>query len=330
VAPGLQLLKSEARAFKSNAFAVATKKSYNTHLMTYLRFCFFYDLIPVPASQETITCYVAHLARSLKPVSVNIYLNIIRIMHEEAGFPNPMFENYELSMVKRGLLRARGSPPVQKAPMTVAILISLHKGVNFAMCSERAFWCALLLGFFGFLRKSSLIPSSPSVPLNKRLNRADVIDLQLDSFSLVCAHSKSNQFGQRTHVIPYAACSDKRLCPVLCLLSHLGASPLQAHVPLFNYCVRGRDTFYSHSAFVARLKAGVAQCGLDPKEISCHSLRRGGATLSFQSGLSAEHIKKRGDWRSDCYQRYLVIDPESSMEVARTLSRTAAGMSTLL
>lgn len=330
MAPGLELLKSEARAFKSNAFAVATKKSYNTHLMTFIRFCLFYDLTPVPASQETITCYVAHLARSLKPVSVNIYLNIIRIMHEEAGFPNPLFENYELRMIKRGLLRERGSPPVQKAPMTVAILISLYKNVNFDLCSERAFWCALLLGFFGFLRKSSLIPSSTAVPLNKRLNRADVIDLKLDSFSLVCAHSKTNQFGQRTHVIPYATCSDRRLCPVYALLSHLGASPLQSHVPLFNYCVRSRDTFYSHAAFVARLKAGVKQCGLDPSQVSCHSLRRGGATLSFQSGLSAEHIKMRGDWRSSCYQQYLVISPESSMSVARTLSKTAAGMSLTL
>jgi integrase len=330
VAPGLQTLRCEARAFKSNAFAQATKKSYKSHLMTYLRFCFFYDLVPIPASQETLACYVAHLARTLKPVSVNIYLNIIRLMHVEAGFPNPLFENYELAMIKRGLLRARGEPPVQKAPLTVEILISLHKTVDFSLCSDRAFWCAMLIGFFGFLRKSSLIPASASVPLNKRLNRADVSDLKLDSFSLVCSHSKTNQFGQRTHVIPYAACADKRLCPVYTLLSHLGASPLQAHAPLFNFCVRGREVFYSHAAFVERLKAGVKRCGLDPSTISCHSLRRGGATLSFQCGLSSEHIKMRGDWRSECYQKYVVISPESSLEVARTLSLAASGMSAKL
>jgi hypothetical protein len=330
VAPGLEQLRSEACAFKSNAFATATKKSYQTHLMTYLRFCFFYGLSPIPASQETINCYVAHLARTLKPSSITVYLNIIRILHEEAGVVNPMASNYELSMIKRGLLRARGGPPKQKAPMTIEILIRLHKTVDFSLCSEKAFWCALVIGFFGFLRKSSLIPSSAAVPLSKRLNRADVAMLCLDSFSLVCAHSKTNQFGQRTHVIPFASCSDKRLCPVHALLSHLGASPLQAHSPLFNFCVRGRETFLSHASFVGRLKAGIKRCGLDPTEISCHSLRRGGATLSFQCGMSAEQIKLRGDWRSDCYQQYLVISPESGLRVARELSVFAAERALLL
>jgi hypothetical protein len=187
-----------------------------------------------------------------------------------------------------------------------------------------------VLGFFGFLRKSSLLPVSSSVALNKRLNRADVVELSLDSFLLVCSHSKTNQFGQRTHVIPFALCPDKRLCPVLALLCHTGASPLQPHSPLFNYCVKGRESFLSHSVFVARLKLAVKACGLDPGEISCHSLRRGGATLSFQCGMTADQIKMRGDWRSECYQKYLVISPELNLTVARTLSAFAADKAKLL
>ena len=110
----------------------------------------FYGREPIPASQDTLKCYVAHLARTLLPTSVNVYLNIIRILHEEAGLVNPLSANYELAMVKRGLLRARGVPPKQKAPMTVEILLSLYKTVDFSLSSEKAFWCALLVGFFGF------------------------------------------------------------------------------------------------------------------------------------------------------------------------------------
>jgi hypothetical protein len=117
---------------------------------------------------------------------------------------------------------------------------------------------------------------------------------------------------------------------VLALLSHLGASPLEGHVPLFNYCVRGRGTFYSHPAFVARLKHGIKVCGMDPSDVSCHSLRRGGATLSFQCGITADQIKMRGDWSSDCYQKYLVISPEANLLVAHTLTSFAAGKSALL
>jgi hypothetical protein len=69
---------SEAKAFKSKALAESTKKSYRTHLMTYARFCYFYGLEPIPASRDTLVCYVAHLARTMQPSSINIYLNIIR------------------------------------------------------------------------------------------------------------------------------------------------------------------------------------------------------------------------------------------------------------
>jgi hypothetical protein len=82
--------------------------------MTFLRFCIFYDLDPVPAAQNTLACYVAHLARTMSPVSVSIYMNIIRILHEEAGLANPLSDNYEVTMIKRGLLRVKGAPPQPK------------------------------------------------------------------------------------------------------------------------------------------------------------------------------------------------------------------------
>ena len=80
----------------------------------------------------------------------------------------------------------------------------------------------MLLGFFGFLRKSSLIPANADVSIAKRLCRSDVRDLSLTSFVLVCRYSKSNQFGQHVHSIPFSVCADKRLCPVLALMCHLG------------------------------------------------------------------------------------------------------------
>jgi hypothetical protein len=171
---GLLALREEARLLKSRAFADSTKASYRTHLLTYLRFCIHYGVEPVPATQNTIICYTAHLARSLAPVSVNIYMNIVRILHEEAGLQNPLALNYEFNMVKRGLRRVKGVPPRQKAPITIPILIKLHGDVDFCLNSEKAFWCAILIGFFGFLRKSSLFPLSVATESGKRLNRGDV------------------------------------------------------------------------------------------------------------------------------------------------------------
>jgi hypothetical protein len=275
-------------------------------------------------------CYVAHLSRTLAPVSVGIYLNVVRILHEECGFVNPLKDNYELMLIKRGLKRVKGCPVKQKAPITVDLLIKMFVFVDISIPSEKAFWCAMLVGFYGFLRKSSLVPESVHTPSDKRLNRSDVSLLCLDSFVLTCRHSKTIQYGQRVHVIPYSACVDKRICPVFALLSHVGASVLAAGAPLFDYVQAGVATSFTHASLVVRLKLGIEQCGLDPKQVSCHSLRRGGALLAFASHLSADSIKQRGDWASNCYRKYLVVSQNDSFESARVLSASAAARASLL
>ena len=74
------------------------------------------------------------------------------------------------------------------------------------------------------------------------------------------------------------------------------------------------------------LKKGIKRSGRDPSVISCHSLRRGGATLSFACGLSSEEIKMRGDWASDAYRQYIVVSPVASLNMARVLAEGAAGL----
>ena len=100
----LQLI-NDATAFKRSAFAESTKVAYKCHRDCYVRFCLYFDRIPLPADQLTLKTYVAFLARSIKSTSINGYLNIVRIMHLEAGFPNPLVDNYELRMLKRGIAR---------------------------------------------------------------------------------------------------------------------------------------------------------------------------------------------------------------------------------
>ena len=141
---------------------------------------------------------------------------------------------------------------------------------------------------------------------------------------LTCRHSKSNQFGQRLHVIPYASCPDHRLCPVRAVYTHLTNSILHQDSPLFNFTEYGRQKFLSHSFFVKQLKRGIQQISRDPTLISAHSLRRGGATLSFMCNIPAEQIKSRGDWASNCYQWYIDVSPEDNLNVARALSIAAA------
>ena len=57
--------------------------------------------------------------------------------------------------------------------------------------------------------------------------------------------------------------------------------------------------------------AGLAHRGRTP-----HSLRRGGATFSYQSGVLIAHIKTHGTWVSSVVDNYLLGQPLFDTPVA--------------
>jgi hypothetical protein len=310
----------EVQSFKKNAFALATQKTYKSQLSSFLQFCLEFKCSPLPVSQSTLLCYTAYLARRLLPTSIPNYLNVIRLLHLESGYPNPLEGNFELCLLKKGINRRLGVPPKQKLPLTVSILRRLHVFLSLDKPSDLAFWAACVIGFLGFMRKSTLLPLNAKVELEKILLRDDISGLDLSSFVLTVRRSKVIQFGQRVHTIPFALSPDSVLCPVRSLLSHFGASPLGGRRPLFNYMEKGREVWFSQSAFVVRLSALLRVAGYKASEYSAHSLRRGGASMAFDLGLSPLQIKMRGDWSSDAFERYVHISSSSAMVVAQSLS----------
>jgi hypothetical protein len=325
VGDDLSLLKAEAKSFKRSAFAASTQKTYRSQLRKYLQFCVDYDCLPIPVSQPTLICYVAYLARHLSASSIPQYLNVVRILHEEAGLGNPLSDNFELAMLKRGIRREKGVPPVQKFPISVGILRKIHALIDLSHPGDLAFWAAALVAFFAFMRKSTLLPESAAFVATKTLLREDVSDLCIDSFLLKVKHSKVIQFGQKVLCLPFVCCSEAALCPVRALLSHFGASPLGVGSSLFSYSLGGREVVLTQRIFVSKLRALLIKVGIDPSVYSAHSFRRGGASYAFQLGLSPLQIKLRGNWASEAYERYVFISSGATFAVARALAGGVSG-----
>jgi hypothetical protein len=293
----------------------------------YLRYCLYFGRPSVPASKETIVLYMVFLARSLSPASIPGYMNVVRLMHLEAGVDNPL-NDWQLNIVRRGILRQLGRPPRQKLPITPAILLQLLSCLDMHRGLHMAFWCACLVGFFAFFRKSTLLPkSTASTDAHKALCLKDV-QLSPDghSMQLTVRHSKTIQFGQRTLVIPFHQVSGSPLCPVramsklLANMIGLGPSPAQ---PLFSYYdSTGRLRCLTHTGFVGLLKTVLAKCGLSPSNYSGHSLRRGGCSYAFSLGISPLLIKLRGDWRSNAYERYVTLSADQHAAISTVISKS--------
>jgi hypothetical protein len=124
---------------------VATQKTYRSQIRRYLPFCLDYDLCPLPALNETVICYDVYLSRHISANSILNYLNVIRLLHLEAGLPNLLEQNNQLNMVKRGICREKGVAPVQKAPITLGILRSIYGVLDLTKPSDLAFMAASLV-----------------------------------------------------------------------------------------------------------------------------------------------------------------------------------------
>jgi hypothetical protein len=320
VGGGFEELWREAIAYKRSAFAMSTRKTYRSQLRMYLQFCLEFECKPLPISQRTLIAYTAYLARKLSSNSVPGYLNVLRILHLEAGFENPLEDNYELNLVKKGIKREKGVAPVQKKPITLSTLRLMYEVLDLSKPADLSFWAVCLVSFFGFLRKSTVLPGADSRLNDHILLREDVLELCLESFVLRVKHSKVIQFGERIHCIPYVLTPEFCLCPVRALMAHFGASPLGLRRPLFNYMLAGRETRLDQSAFVKRLKGCLKSAGLGSFGYSAHSFRRGGASYAFEMGVSPLQIKMRGDWSSDAFEKYVFISSGATRRVAESLA----------
>ena len=310
--------------YKCHALADTTKCTYRSQINSFLWFCIYFGRSHLPADQLTLKCYVTFLSRSLNPSSIGGYLNVIRILHLNAGLPNPLDSNWEISMIRRGIARRMGRPACQKLPITIELLGKIYHFLDMKDMRDLSFWAASLICFYGLLRKNTLLPPSSSSVSPAFLVRSDVVSVAADSFLLRIRQTKTIQFGQRILVLPFVQCANSAFCPVSFLLRHLIASPLPGSRPLFNYLSGSVEKFWTHESFVAFLKLCLHRAGFPADAYSGHSFRRGGCTACFQAGLSITDIKLRGDWRSNAFEKYLYVSASSIYNCAKVLSEFAA------
>lgn len=290
--------------YRGAAFSANTKKTYQSHLNSYLAFCEQMNIAPVPVSDVTVAKYAAYLARRLKPSSIKQYLNIIRLLHLECNLENPCADSWYLQSTLRGIEKVKGTEVVRKQPATPTLLFQIKDKLDFAKTVDCVFWAACLIMFFGLLRKSNLFGTdSGGFHPDKHLTR-DCICVADDqrALTVLIKWSKTNQSRERVLTIRLPLLTDHPLCPVTAVLKMFHAvGPADPRAQAFPM---------TGAAFNRKLRSLTANSGL-----SSHSFRRGGATFALGSAsIPSELVKSWGDWRSVCYLVYLDQMPQAVMD----------------
>ena len=268
-------LDGDLTYYRSLTYSDNTKRTYQSHLRSYLGFCALMRYPPVPVSHLTICRYAAFLAKRLSVASIKKYINIIRILHLEAGLPNPLKETWFLDTVIRGIGRHKGLGTRRKLPINPHILLKIRSLLDLSSSVDAVFWAACLLAFFGFLRKSNLFPpSAAKFDPSKHLLRDD-FTLFNWGIMLTIRWSKTIQFGERILRAPIPWLPNHPLCPVQALLGAFsltqGAPPTG---PAFVIIKEGRVSPFPPSKFVSMLRTHLSSLGFQANLFSGHSFRR--------------------------------------------------------
>jgi hypothetical protein len=211
----------------------------------------------------------------------------------------------------RGAKRQLGLRVRRMRPISPFMLESMARTIDVADGEDVAGWALCLTAWWGMLRKSSLLPSSAKGPA---LMRRD--NLRRDPRGLVLRFStnKTIQFREREHLVLLPELSRRRLlCPVRAMERPLRVNGVCGVAALWSIRqARGRRLVAGRflDEFIRRK---LAAAGLASKDVSAHSLRRGGATWAALLGVAVTGIKQIGDWRSEAVQCYLPRFAQSSL-----------------
>ena len=296
---------------------------------SYLLFTLAFQLPICPIDPHSLQLYAQFLSRSMSVDSIRNNLSAVKKLHLFRGSDISAFEHISTTDTLRGLQRLHGRPPNKKLPITPELLLRIHSVLDLTDTKHLALWCAFLIAFFTFSRRSNLTsPSFHDFDPSTHLCRAD-ISIRASFLVVRQRCSKTNQFHQRVLELPVAAIPYSPLCPDVQAYSTLVSRvPAPPSAPAFTFRTK-RPHFLTHSCLVAGLRSALQRAGFDPKSYSGHSFRRGGASWAFSSDVPAELIKLHGDWKSSAYLEYLEFSFEQKLSVTRTMSSRLCNSSSM-
>lgn len=283
-----------------------------------MEFCHLMGYAPVPVSDKVVCQYAAYLACRLKYHSVKQYMNIIRILHKEAGFPNPLDNNWVLETTLRGIAKFKGKVVKRKLPITPQLLLAIRGQLNLTIVEDKVFWAVCLVLFFGFFRKSNVLaPSMGKFVPDKHLTRNHVLvhpEGIINGLLIKVNWSKTIQHKERALLCPIPCLPNHPLCPTAACVSAFQATPCAPSTgPAFQLVDGQGYKPLLYNKFMSKLRNTLVSLNVNPQEYAGHSFRRGSASWALLQGIPGETIKILGDWKSQAYLSYLSVSLEAKV-----------------
>lgn len=156
------------------------------------------------------------LSRTLSPSNISNYLNIVRLIHLQYGYPNPLdnaLVKFQYSLHICGIKRSSDKATTRpKLPIMPTVLKDIRRQLTLTNSFDETFWVACLVAFYSFFRKANLLPPSrDKFDEHSHLRRSD---LHLFSWGVVMVVQwKKNYSIQAANIVDPVA-EGKRIVPL--------------------------------------------------------------------------------------------------------------------
>jgi site-specific recombinase XerD len=283
----------QAREFARRAKSESTVRCYKTDWSDFNSWCEAHNVASLPATPETVACYISDLTADHKASTIQRRLSAISQVHQVKGHESPT-KNEIVRSVMKGIRRTLGTAPNEKAPLLAAEVREMVAALPDSARGKRD-RALLLLGFAGAFRRSELVG----------LNVGDV-EFTDEGVVVHLRRSKTDQEGQGRKIgIPQLPHSDA--CPVRALRAWLDATGID-NGPLFRpVAVGGRvqaDRLSDRA--VALVVKRSLPAGREAGRFAGHSLRAGFVTSAACGGASVKAIMRQTGHRSlETVMRYM-------------------------
>ena len=271
----------------------------------------------LPASPQNLCLFMELMSNSSGYRHCKNVLSGVKFLHGATGHDFPG-NDFHLETTMQGLKRRLAGTPKQVLPVDPVLLRRMYQFVDIRKPVDLAAWCGFLLAFYCLFRKANLCPKESTDSPSVVLKRSDIkVDEALQTVMVYVNFSKTNQYMQKSHVIPIPRNTD----PALDLYSHIkllySKVKTSPESPALSF---SKSNFINHRTFTEKLKLLIKKAGLDPSLYSGHSFRRGVASYLYSLGGTTLMVQVLGEWSSQIYTRYLSLSVEDRLEAQQLIA----------
>jgi len=333
-----------ASLLMSQGLATGTTRAYDSGCNHWFEFCRLFNLAPLVKSSKDGDQIVfefigwLRLKKKLAARTIGVVKSAVRMLHVMNGYPNPFSDNERVRLMMKSCVKEEGAHSNQKIPVTMSMLSNIIGDLDLCTWNDLVLATGLMLGYVFLMRSGELFRGAATPDAAKCLRvknvrftkdgevllgrrRKEATDLMI-----TFASSKTDQVGNGTSIS--IKITNHRLCPGRLIQRMFALNPALAKNPEAFLLTVDDGKVLHRTKVMEVLELYGALMGLPPGSFGVISLRAGGASSLWAAGYTAEDIKIRGRWRSECWRIYVWGGQDRNGHLGSDMLNTSASVLT--